>query len=185
MRGQATLVVPVLAEKLSDNDSSIRYSAAITLASFGPESRTAVPKLVAALKDQDKDVRQASAEALMKIDPVAATDAGVNVAKHSSPNRAEANISINFNSVPVAQVLEFYKTVSGSELVAQVDLRFLPGLVTLRPTRPLSKAEAVQTVEQALLEQAGVVIERLDDKRVSVKPKQSVSGVGSPLFPAK
>ena len=172
MRGQATLVVPVLAEKLSDNDSSIRYSAAITLASFGPESRTAVPKLVAALKDQDKDVRQASAEALMKIDPVAATDAGVNVAADPPPERAEANFNFNFHSAPVSQVLELYRVASGAELVMEVDPRHLPGSVTLHPTRPLSKAETVQALEKALSEQAGMVIERIDDKRVSVTTKR-------------
>ena len=62
--------------------------------------------------------------------------------------------------------------VSGAELVMEADPRHLTGSVTLHPTRPLSKAETAQALEKALSEQAGIVIERIDDKRVSVTRKR-------------
>ncbi len=172
LRAQATLIVPVLAAKLSDDDPRIRYSAATTLASYGSEARTAVPTLVETLKDQDKVVRQAAAQALLKIDRTAATSAGVKEALDRPSERGETIINFNFNSTPVSEILKFYKTISGVELVMDADPHYLPGFVTLRPTRPLSQAEAIEALEKALSEQAGVVIQRIDDKRVSVTAKR-------------
>jgi len=104
--------------------------------------------------------------------------------------------SLDFKNAGVDQVLPLYKSMSGLELcidsrvkklgftinlrspapltkaeaVKQLDSRVkkVGFTVDLRSSAPLTKAEAVKQIEKALLEQACVVITRLDDKRASV-----------------
>ena len=79
----------------------------------------------------------------------------------------EARGNINFENVPVEKVLEVYKPLSGRELVISSDLKgYHPG-INLRLS-DASKTEALKAIETALLEQAGVVITPLDNKRISV-----------------
>jgi type II secretory pathway component GspD/PulD (secretin) len=75
---------------------------------------------------------------------------------------------INFKNVPVAQILPIYKSLSGLELVVDSRAKRVSSPVTVAATSPLSKAEAERLIEKALLDQAAIVITRLDDKRASV-----------------
>src|SRR5947209_18555401 len=48
-REDARVVVPALADALSDREEMIRVQAAMSLASFGPAARPAIPALIRAL----------------------------------------------------------------------------------------------------------------------------------------
>ena len=68
-KGDATQVVPALAESLRDQESDVRWSAAIGLGYFGEQARDAIPALQAARRDRDARVREAAGVALSRIDP--------------------------------------------------------------------------------------------------------------------
>lgn len=72
-KGEATRVVPALAECLADKESDIRLSAAVGLGAFGEEARSAVPALQKAQRDRDARVRRAVNAALARIDPTLPT----------------------------------------------------------------------------------------------------------------
>lgn len=75
---------------------------------------------------------------------------------------------ISFKNVPVTQILPIYKSLSGLELVIDSRVKRVSSLVTVAASNPLSKADAEKLIEKALLDQAAIVITRLDDKRASV-----------------
>jgi type II secretory pathway component GspD/PulD (secretin) len=76
--------------------------------------------------------------------------------------------SLDFKSAGVDQVLPLYKSMSGLELFIDSRVKQVGFTINLRSSAPLTKAQAVKQIEKALLEQARVVITRLDDKRASV-----------------
>jgi HEAT repeat protein len=69
--GEKDAVVPVLVEKLKDENVYVRRDAARALGHFGPDARDAVPQLRALLRDREASVRRAATQALAKIDPTA------------------------------------------------------------------------------------------------------------------
>jgi type II secretory pathway component GspD/PulD (secretin) len=91
----------------------------------------------------------------------------------------EPKRTINFINAPVEKILPFYHELSGFELVVSSDVRKLHTAVTIRSAEPVSKSVMRQLIENALLEQAGVVISRLDAKRVSVTYNDAL-----PIIPA-
>ena len=75
--------------------------------------------------------------------------------------------TISFQGVEMLQALDVYIELSGLDLVVDSRVRTVRHQIWLvTPAR--SKDEEKTIVEKALLLQAGVVITRLDDKRVSV-----------------
>ena len=73
---------------------------------------------------------------------------------------------INLVNVPVDKVLDVYKHMAKSELVIASNVRWATHGITMHFH---GSPEVVPSLlEQALLKQAGIVITRLDDKRVSV-----------------
>lgn len=91
---------------------------------------------------------------------------------------ADESGSIDFTNVPVAQVLDIYKKMTSRELVISSEIKKVHASITLR-LQNASKVEATKAVEKALLEQAGVVITPLDEKRISVTFNDAL-----PLTPA-
>jgi type II secretory pathway component GspD/PulD (secretin) len=79
---------------------------------------------------------------------------------------------INFRDAAVPQVLAVYKTLTQMKLIidSRVEKILTPiwTPITLKNERPLSEEQAAKLIEQALLEQAAIVITRLDKNRVSV-----------------
>lgn len=75
--------------------------------------------------------------------------------------------SINFVNVPVDEVLHTYKALAKSELVVASNVRLANHSITLH-AEGVSPEVIQRMIEQALLKQAGIVVTRLDDKRVSV-----------------
>ncbi len=66
------------------------------------------------------------------------------------------------------QVVEMYALSSGATLIKSSHLDKATGRVSIQPKTALKKSEALKLMEKALLEQAGVVITKLDGNRVSV-----------------
>ena len=64
----AKAAVPALAERLRDNDLSVREAAAGALWAMGPEAKAAIPALKEQLQDEDWPLHFLAAEALKKID---------------------------------------------------------------------------------------------------------------------
>ena len=79
----------------------------------------------------------------------------------------ESKYTIDFKAVDTQQALDFYKNLSGLELVTDSHVRFVHKPIALQASSP-SRSEIMKLVEKALNEQAGIVILRLDDKRASV-----------------
>ena len=76
--------------------------------------------------------------------------------------------SFNYQNATVGQVLPIYKELSGLELVVDSRVKNVRHWINWKSTEALSKAEATKRIEKELLEQAGVIITHLDDKRASV-----------------
>jgi hypothetical protein len=80
-------------------------------------------------------------------------------------NNVMANI--HFAHIPVDKVLDIYKASAKCELIIASNVRLATHPITLRAGN-ISPEAAPQMLERALLKQAGIVITRLDAKRVSV-----------------
>lgn len=76
-------------------------------------------------------------------------------------------LNLKLDGVPVSIVLNIYKDITKTELVLASDVRDLHG-ITIRTEKPVTKDEAAKMIDQALLNQAGIVITHLDSKRTSV-----------------
>jgi hypothetical protein len=74
--------------------------------------------------------------------------------------------SINFINVSVDKVLDTYKASAKAELIVASNVRYVHGITLLATA--VTPEEAQHLIEQALLKQGGIVITRLDEKRVSV-----------------
>ena len=75
--------------------------------------------------------------------------------------------SINFVHAPVDKVLDIYKESAKGELIIASNVRLANHSITLH-AGGVSPEVVQQMIEQALLKQAGIVITRLDAKRISV-----------------
>jgi len=76
-------------------------------------------------------------------------------------------IKLDFRKTPIADLFDVYRAASGLALAidSRVPVR-LP--VTVQTSVGVTKCEAMDILEQALVSQAGVIITRLDEKRASV-----------------
>jgi hypothetical protein len=75
--------------------------------------------------------------------------------------------TIEFPSLGVIPALKVYKDLTGAELITDSRVNTVPHHITLL-ARDIPKDKAVKLLEKALLEQAGIVTTRLDDRRISV-----------------
>jgi hypothetical protein len=76
--------------------------------------------------------------------------------------------NVIFQNTPLDKILPVYQEMSGCQLIESSDVKKHYRQITVRATAPASKADTLRLIEKALLEQAGIVITHLDDKRVSV-----------------
>jgi hypothetical protein len=159
------VTVPALTDQLNQKDPRVRYQAAVALGGCAGRAQSAAPALLKAIYDSDKDVKNAAVKALAKIDP----SFGPKLPPVPEPasDAATGTVSLEMQG-PASIALDIYKAVTGVELVTQLQGP-VPGQINLRATRPLSPAEAKAFLEKALLEQCGLVLERIDDKHVAVK----------------
>lgn len=82
--------------------------------------------------------------------------------------QAQTPTRINLVEAPPFIVLQIYRELSGLELVTSSQVNAVTARVTLQPIEAFGKAEMLKLIEKALLEQAGIVVTKLDDKRASV-----------------
>ena len=94
---------------------------------------------------------------------IAAYAADQSAAKNTDGTKA----TINFVGVPVDKVLDTYKASAKCELIIASNVRLANHSITLHAVA-IPPEDVRQMIEQALLKQAGIVITRLDDNRVSV-----------------
>jgi len=87
--------------------------------------------------------------------------------------------AIDWKNISVMQALQVYQDLTGAELVTDSRVRKVPHGLSLL-ANPTNKSEAVKIIEHALLEQAGVVLTPLGEKRVSVTYNDSL-----PINPPK
>jgi hypothetical protein len=88
----------------------------------------------------------------------------------SPANGQETNkitTGINFVNAPADKVLDLYVASAKSPVIIASNVQQATHRITLQATA-VSPQVAQQMIEQALLKQAGIVITRLDDKRISV-----------------
>jgi hypothetical protein len=68
---RASLVIPMLIERLEDQDASVRLAAISALREMGPGAKTAIPALAQRLRDSDRIVGIDAAHALERMGPEA------------------------------------------------------------------------------------------------------------------
>jgi len=73
-------------------------------------------------------------------------------------------ITIDFDGVPDATLIDLYQKLTGLELTRDASAGISRNPITLRPDAPLGRDEAVKLLEKTLLAQAGIVVKRLDEK---------------------
>jgi hypothetical protein len=91
----------------------------------------------------------------------------------------EPKRTVNFINTPLEKILPIYHELSGLELIESSEVMKLHTAITLRTAVPVSKADMVKLMEKALVDQAGVVISRLDAQRASVTYNDAL-----PIIPA-
>jgi hypothetical protein len=80
----------------------------------------------------------------------------------------EPKRTMNFINTPMEKILPIYHELSGLELIESSEVKKRHTLITLRTAEPVSKSDMAKLMEKALIDQAGVVISRLDAQRASV-----------------
>ena len=82
-----------------------------------------------------------------------------------------ARAELVYTNSPVTAVLELYGELARVELVMASNVATVPykiTIVTKKPISTMTTAEMARIIEEALLEQAGVIITRLKGKQASV-----------------
>ena len=87
---------------------------------------------------------------------------------------------MDFQDAMVGNVLPIYKELTHTELIIDSRVRRMQGHINFKTEHPVSDQEAEKLMEKVLLEQAGVVITRLDNSRVSVTYNDAL-----PLLPTQ
>lgn len=86
----------------------------------------------------------------------------------SADNPKAATFIMDYEGAPPSLVLSTYEKLSGLELIIDSHVKTVSSLIKLRIEGSRSKEELLKLLREALLNQAGIVITRLDDKRESV-----------------
>jgi hypothetical protein len=89
----------------------------------------------------------------------------------AAESKSDATIprgALNLNGTSVNQSLTLYALYTGKKLVTSSHALNLTTTIILQPDVELKESQAIALLEKALREQAGVVMTRLDDQRISV-----------------
>jgi len=159
------IAIPELDKWLHDKDSYVVTEAADQIGVFGAAAAASAPRLRELLDAPLLTVRQAATNSLAAI-------TGQSL-PHSAPE-GKADISYNFQNVPLEQFLFVYEDLAGKKvtMAAPPNPRAMLRLLTVQP---LTKSEALQCMEEALKEQAGLVIVHGPDGSLTAvaKPQES------------
>jgi hypothetical protein len=75
---------------------------------------------------------------------------------------------LDFQRVDIHQALKVYKDLTGFTLFVDSRVERCRTEIVCKNEKPISKHDAAKLIENALLEQAAVVVTKLDSNRVSV-----------------
>jgi type II secretory pathway component GspD/PulD (secretin) len=78
-----------------------------------------------------------------------------------------ATLTLDFEKAGLQDFLQAYSKFSGVELVESPEVQKLHTAITLHPNHQVTVKEAIKLMEDAVKEQAGIVIKHLDDKKAS------------------
>ena len=78
-----------------------------------------------------------------------------------------ATLTLDFERADLQDFLQAYTKFSGFELVESPEVQKLHAAITLHPNHQVTVKEAIKLMEDAVKEQAGVMIKHLDGKKVS------------------
>lgn len=93
-------------------------------------------------------------------------------------------IEIALDRMPLAQVLSLYQEVTSDPLVIAAQVRAMKREITTPPTTVQSEEAQAKLIREALLKQAGVVVSKLEDGRVSVTYNDAlIAGKTAPAAP--
>ncbi|HWQ92389.1 MAG TPA: hypothetical protein VN673_12005 [Clostridia bacterium] len=74
----------------------------------------------------------------------------------------------DFQGVSIPQVLVIYKELTGANLCVDSRARNTSAQIVCKNKKPASKAEVIKMIETALLEQAAIIVTKLESNKVSV-----------------
>jgi hypothetical protein len=76
--------------------------------------------------------------------------------------------AIAFSGTPAVMVLHIYRELMDAQIDMQMPPEALNALITLQTEPNIAESEAARLIEDALREQAGIVVTRVDDKNLKV-----------------
>jgi hypothetical protein len=121
---------------------------------------------VGLLRDQSNQVLTLREEVAQLRGQVAAGSTNLN---HSpSATKEVANITYNFQGIPVSQILDIYADLCGKKLV--VDPSVDQKLMRIQTEHPITASEAKRLIEEALKVQAGVKLVPASDGTITAVP---------------
>ena len=74
---------------------------------------------------------------------------------------------LKFNETASSQIFQYYKILTGKTLVISAHVP-LGARITIQPDMALKVSEAIALTEKSLLDQAGIILTKIDEQRVSV-----------------
>jgi hypothetical protein len=89
----------------------------------------------------------------------------------SAPAAPEPKGKLNFTNLELTQVLALYRTMSGMELETDPRIGLIHAGITITNSEPVTMKEAVRQLDQALLEQAGIVVTHTATNRARLDPR--------------
>ncbi len=153
-----SLVMPVLLRQLNHPSADTRGNTVAILGSIGRDAQSAVSELAKLLHDSDKAVRRATTNALNTIEGRSGAD-----------TKAD-KVAFRFENAEVDQVLRFYAELVTNRLEIASDVRRTMR-ITIKCYGGAVREEALRLIEEALNEQADILITRTADGVVSAKHK--------------
>jgi hypothetical protein len=80
---------------------------------------------------------------------------------------AESTLTVDIEKDDLQDILHVYGKLTGLQLVESSEVEKMHTLITVHPDHPVTIKEAIKLIEDAVKDQAGVVIKRIDDKKAS------------------
>ena len=82
---------------------------------------------------------------------------------------ANAQGSFDFKNAPIPMVLDIYAKLSEKQLVIESAVTNQTKFITVRVAEVESREQAAKIIASALQKQAGIIFEKIDEKRLAVK----------------
>ena len=151
------ILIPIYKRCLTDPFFNIRWRAVFELGNIGKAAESAVPALQKLDHDSNRVIRQAATNALQKI-------AGQTVPPSSSN---EPTYRINAPAIPVQQMLDEYKSLTGEKLIIAPTVPVWHTM-TLMTLYPINREDYRHLLEDELLAQINIRTTDMGDGTISI-----------------